>query len=104
MLEEFLREYKQCYNISFNSDFDGSFKNYKTQLLEPKMHPSIGLLNKLNSLNALLHEPIQVAVVGQFSSGKSSFLNALLELDILPTGAVPVTAKPIFIRYGVFLC
>lgn len=102
MLEEFLREYKQCYNISFNSDFDGSFKNYKTQLLEPKMHPSIGLLNKLNSLNALLHEPIQVAVVGQFSSGKSSFLNALLELDILPTGAVPVTAKPIFIRYGDF--
>ncbi|MBR2221672.1 MAG: dynamin family protein, partial [Campylobacter sp.] len=37
---------------------------------------------------------------GQFSSGKSSFLNALLGSDILPTGVVPVTAKPTFIKYA----
>lgn len=102
MLEEFLKEYKQRYNVNFSSDFNGKFKNYKAHLIEPKMHPSTKLLSKLNELNALLCEPMQVAVVGQFSSGKSSFLNALLEFDILPTGVIPVTAKPTFIKYNSF--
>jgi GTP-binding protein EngB required for normal cell division len=35
--------------------------------------------------------PLDVAVVGQFKSGKSSLLNALVGEDLLPVGAVPVT-------------
>ncbi|SOC23910.1 dynamin family protein [Ureibacillus xyleni] len=31
-------------------------------------------------------------VVGEFSTGKSSFLNALIEQDILPTGITPTTS------------
>ncbi|ASM36479.1 dynamin family protein [Campylobacter sputorum] len=102
MLEEFIKEYKQRYILSFKSDFEGKFKNYKAHLLEPKLHPSSELCLRLNSLNALLYEPMQIAVIGQFSSGKSTFLNALLGFDILPTGVVPVTAKPTFIKYNSF--
>ena len=33
-----------------------------------------------------------IAVIGEFSRGKSSFLNALLDIDYLPTGDLPTTA------------
>ncbi len=39
-----------------------------------------------------------LAVLGQFKRGKSTFLNALLGKEILPTSVVPLTAVPIFIR------
>ena len=43
---------------------------------------------------------MEVAITGQFSSGKSTFLNALLSRNILPTGITPVTSKVNFINYG----
>jgi GTP-binding protein EngB required for normal cell division len=36
--------------------------------------------------------PIDVAVLGQFKSGKSSLLNALIGEDLLPVGVLPTTA------------
>lgn len=42
----------------------------------------------------------QLAVIGQFKRGKSTLLNALLGLPVLPTGVVPLTAIPTFIAYG----
>jgi predicted GTPase len=36
--------------------------------------------------------PLDVAVLGQFKSGKSSLLNAVLGEDVFPVGVVPVTA------------
>ena len=35
---------------------------------------------------------LDVAVLGQFKSGKSSLLNALIGADLLPVGVLPVTA------------
>lgn len=40
----------------------------------------------------------RLAVLGQFKRGKSTFLNALLGEDLLPTDILPVTAIPTFIR------
>ncbi len=37
-------------------------------------------------------EPLDVAVLGQFKSGKSSLLNAVLGEAVFPVGAIPVTA------------
>ena len=37
-------------------------------------------------------EPIDVAVLGQFKSGKSSLLNSLLGQAVFPVGVVPVTS------------
>jgi GTP-binding protein EngB required for normal cell division len=41
-----------------------------------------------------------VACVGQFKRGKSTLLNALIGMPLLPTGIVPVTAVPTIVRYG----
>ncbi|MEE3704412.1 dynamin family protein [Campylobacter sp. CX2-8023-23] len=100
MLKEFIKEYQRVYQISFDDGFLGEFERFCALISEPKFHPSKELIDRLNFLSLLSHEPPLVAIVGQFSSGKSSFLNALLGLDILPTGVVPVTAKPTFIKYA----
>ncbi len=45
-------------------------------------------------------QTLNVAVLGRFKAGKSSFLNHLLGRDLLPVGVVPVTSVVSEIRYG----
>jgi GTP-binding protein EngB required for normal cell division len=55
----------------------------------------------LRRLQARLEEGrLRVAVLGQFKRGKSTLLNALLGVPLLPTGITPVTAIPTFIKAG----
>jgi len=35
--------------------------------------------------------PIDVAILGQFKAGKSSFVNSLIGQPVLPVGVIPVT-------------
>jgi len=70
------------------------------RLLDESFHPSKALRNLLDKYLRRAKYPMEVAIVGQFSSGKSTFLNALLSKDILPTGITPVTSKVNFINYG----
>ncbi len=59
------------------------------------------LREKLLSLEKkLASNQLQLAVLGQMKRGKSSFINALLGAEILPTGVLPVTAIITEIRYG----
>lgn len=59
------------------------------------------LRNKLQSLETkLANDKLHLAVLGQMKRGKSSFINALLGAEILPTGVLPVTAIITEIRYG----
>lgn len=63
---------------------------------------------KLASLRLLIdssqalreREELNVAVVGRFKAGKSSFLNHFLGRDLLPVGVTPVTAVVTEIGYG----
>ncbi len=48
----------------------------------------------------LQNPPIDVAVLGQFKAGKSSFLNSLLGQNVLPVGAIPVTTAITRLQYG----
>ncbi|MGV2434774.1 MAG UNVERIFIED_CONTAM: dynamin family protein [Anaerolineae bacterium] len=41
-----------------------------------------------------------VAVIGEFNAGKSTFINALLEDDLLPMGITPTTEFIELIRYA----
>ena len=41
-----------------------------------------------------------VAVLGEFKRGKSTFINALLAADLLPTGVLPLTAVATEVTYG----
>lgn len=43
---------------------------------------------------------INVALLGRFKAGKSSFLNSIIGEDILPVGVLPLTAAVTRVRYG----
>lgn len=48
----------------------------------------------------LAEDRFQLAVVGQFSRGKSTLMNAVLGNDYLPTGALPMTSVITTVVYG----
>lgn len=50
--------------------------------------------------NRGLRNRFSIAVVGEFSRGKSTFINSLLGKDILPIGDLPTTALLTRIRYN----
>jgi predicted GTPase len=45
-------------------------------------------------------KPVRVAVIGEFNSGKTSLVNALLGADVLPTSFIRHTAYPTVIRFA----
>jgi ribosome biogenesis GTPase A len=51
-------------------------------------------------LARLAEDRFQLAVVGQFSRGKSTLMNAILGHPYLPTGALPMTSVVTSVRYG----
>src|SRR5271155_1003345 len=56
------------------------------------------ILAKLKGVETRIEEGrLRVAVLGQFKRGKSTLLNALLGIPLLPTGITPVTAIPTYI-------
>ncbi len=60
------------------------------------------LKRSLAAYRSLLAEdaPIDVAVLGQFKAGKSSFINSLIGRPILPVGVIPVTTAITRLQYG----
>jgi tRNA U34 5-carboxymethylaminomethyl modifying GTPase MnmE/TrmE len=51
-------------------------------------------------LDRLAEDRFNVVVAGRFNRGKSSLMNALLGMDRLPTGIVPLTSVITTVRYG----
>lgn len=49
---------------------------------------------------AALEDPFLIVVVGEFNSGKSTFINALLGQEVCAEGITPTTAMIYLIRYG----
>jgi ribosome biogenesis GTPase A len=82
-------------------DSDSGLIGALTKAVQPPIHPTAreqALIEGLEVLSMrLAGQTLQVAVVGQFKRGKSSVLNALLGVDVLPTGVLPLTALPTFI-------
>jgi GTP-binding protein EngB required for normal cell division len=64
----------------------------------PEGYPA---LKSLTSLRERLRDRrLQLAVLGQFKRGKSTFINALLGAAFLPAAVVPATAIATFIAWG----
>lgn len=51
-------------------------------------------------LSRLAEDRFTLAVIGQFSRGKSTLMNAILGHDYLPTGVLPLTSVITTVRYG----
>lgn len=62
----------------------------------------LSLRRQIEACEGLLAEnpPIDVAVLGQFKAGKSSFINSLIGKPILPVGVIPVTTVITRLQYG----
>ena len=100
MFNEFINAYKARYFKVFTNDFKGELARLVNDLSDPSLHISEQIKESLNLLIGTLNEPPLIAVIGQFSSGKSTFLNALLGQDILPSGLTPVTAKAVRLKFA----
>lgn len=64
-------------------------------------NPAASLLKE--SMDRLDRETFTLVILGEFKRGKSTFINALLGGNLLPTAIVPLTAIPTVIQYGVQL-
>jgi len=103
ILDNFVKEYNEKFiqkKQKYEQGLEGDIKKIKDRLLDEQFFPSIQLKNTLDKQIRRARYPMEVAITGQFSSGKSTFLNALLSRDILPTGITPVTSKVNFINYA----
>ena len=103
ILSSFVQEYADKFfekEEVFETGLIGDIKKARAKLLDKKFQPSIQLQNILDKQIRRARYPMEVAITGQFSSGKSTFLNAILSKNILPTGITPVTSKVNFINYG----
>lgn len=101
LFEEFLNEFKSLHvkqkenlNAINRLIFDAN-----NLLNKPEFLASAELQSAITKLFQRAKEPMKIAITGQFSSGKSTFLNALLSKNIIPTGITPVTSKVNYIRY-----
>ncbi len=69
--------------------------------IEASVGPESPLVARCTSLrDRLKGDRLQLAVLGQFKRGKSTFINALLGAPVLPIAVVPLTAVPIFISWA----
>jgi len=87
MFNEFINAYKARYFKVFTSDFKGELARLVNELNDPSLHASDEIKESLNLLIDTLNEPPLIAVIGQFSSGKSTFLT-------------PVTAKAVRLKFA----
>ncbi|MBN1983124.1 MAG: dynamin family protein [Chitinivibrionales bacterium] len=60
--------------------------------------PSVRMIRDLKE--RLAGGMLRIAVLGQFNRGKSTFINRLLGMEILPTSVLPITSVPTVITYG----
>lgn len=73
------------------------------QSLNEKYQDVVSLQQIIENLQTLQKnwesERFEIVVVGEFSTGKSTFINALLQREILPSKVTPTTATVNFIRH-----
>ncbi len=81
------------------SDDIAELARFLERVLESQ--PQLGrLVGEVSRAAAGLDTPLLVTVMGEFSSGKSSVVNAFIGADVAPTGITPTTATINVVRYG----
>lgn len=81
-------------------------RSFVTKLnhIKGKLHPikhKEEIIREIELLeNDILSEYYSIVTVGEFKNGKSTFINALLEEDIMPVGVTPTTATINVAKWG----
>ena len=87
----------------YQNELVGKIKNLLVNFL------AFGEINKINQQSLSLIKDLLVqlddffliVIVGEYNSGKSAFINALLGKNILETGVTPTTSNITILRYGI---
>lgn len=87
------------YNRKANIFTVSKYKEVKKEVID-SLEDLINIYNEYGSYNERITELIeklrsdnfQIIVLGEFSRGKSTFINALLNKNILPSNILPTTA------------
>lgn len=74
------------------SDTKEIFSNIK-RVIEEVTKGELGITKNLVKVSDALDDIVPICVFGNYSSGKSTFINALIGREVLPSGGDPVTAK-----------
>ncbi len=69
-----------------------TFNDLKPIILEDNQNNQ-EIIKNLNKFLDVSNDIIPICVMGNYSSGKSTFINALIGQELLPTGDEPVTSK-----------
>ena len=91
---------RQNYGIQENAMIQDGINTLKEviDLLPPDKRTEF--LTPLQAIEKRFLDPyFYLSIIGNFSSGKSTFLNALLDMDLLSVDDLPTTAIPTFIRW-----
>ncbi len=67
-------------------------------IIESIVKDDTSVVNDLKKVSQALDDVVPICVFGNYSAGKSTFINALIGAEILPSGGDPVTAKIYEIR------
>ena len=84
-----LKKWKFLYYRVIDNDFEDRRYHAEFTLLESKAYKI--LVQNIN--NQSENSKVEVAIIGNFSSGKSSFVNSLLGREVCPTAVNPTTSS-----------
>lgn len=114
LFEGSIDEYRELEAVCNGNEYEGKVKSYQSEILLENARdilPEVrNLFQEMSPLivQSVTHEKIQrdlnrfsdassdvvpICVLGNYSAGKSTFINALIGSEILPSGIEPVTAK-----------
>jgi GTPase Era involved in 16S rRNA processing len=101
IIEKNLVQYQIPINLSLDTpNLMNHVKNTIEETLELNSLKE-SFLSIEKDLNSKLNRPLKIAILGEFSAGKSRLINALLgEKKLLPEGKVPVTKMVTIVKYA----
>lgn len=107
-------EYRELEAVCNDEDYEGNVKTYQSEVLlenardilpevrtlfqemSPLIVQSVSqekIQRDLSRFSDASSDVVPICVLGNYSAGKSTFINALIGSEILPSGMEPVTAK-----------
>ena len=95
---ELIRENKILENARFIKDDIKEIFEKVDPIIENIVKDDESVVKGLDKVSQALDNVIPICVFGNYSAGKSTFINALIGEEILPSGGDPVTAKIYEIR------
>ncbi|PAF53174.1 hypothetical protein BKH42_07450 [Helicobacter sp. 13S00482-2] len=101
-ISNFIKEYQNIQDSllpKFESGLKGLIKEISYKLTQDKFSPSVELKNFIKNIDQKYKEPLKVSIFGTKRSGKSTFINTILQSHIIPSDSAHAK-KTYIIGYG----